>query len=741
MKKNNLSPVYFIILLFIYTNICFSQAKFIEKTWEDEAIYSDIENLSFTSLDLPHGMVWTKVEIIQENNSCTNGDIEIKVCNEILDSRGIVSNYDSCSFTVNDDYNRCDINIQGHISNKLDVSCIDGFDYKPAWMKLTVKVYYDTTETGYGKVWYDETAGISDLENLTFEGWRDIDEKTQEWKTITVSITDESCANGDIYINFNNHPIKHTGNISNGIVLQMDSINMSENVSVGGHISLENILCSPAKARVKVRITYGQRTENTAFMVWGDEIAGLSNFDNNLLLPDYIDDTTIEWNKAKIKVFSNCANGDIYLDTKKRMVIKAKDSCAEDVNWNFMHQGISDGEYTYYENNILGDEILNISGHISNDIACIRHIRDGAIGTVAVWAEYGPKKEKLKGNVLFAHGLTDVFNSFTDFAGYAEYRGYNVFGTSVDDCGYLQNRAEELSTYINYISDSLSIPDTSIVTIGHSMGGLDLRYIISKSGEAGNEEMLNAAKKIKSVYTIATPHKGQEVAELCTWFSNLQGYLSCNDFMNAFGGNIDLEDECNALTNLSITYMNIFNELYPYDNFIVNNILIPFKAYAFQNGDQGNDCVVPTDKQIWDGAPYDSKIWNGRHCITAQCNLPPNNSAVIELLQVKLLEEILSTKISAKIIVDVHLNKSKNNPVIIKYLNNGSIQINLEELNTIDENTTINLYDLSCKLILKTKITGQSYTINPRRLNLNTGIYFVQIQNQQYSETKKIIVL
>ncbi len=188
--------------------------------------------------------------------------------------------------------------------------------------------------------------------------------------------------------------------------------------------------------------------------------------------------------------------------------------------------------------------------------------------------------------ILFAHGMGDNKGCWNRFAGAAEQKGYVVLRTNVDGCGYIKDRATQLANYINkYFKNNFSyLKDYQInmKAVGHSMGGLDLRYIV---GEAyyKHAPFLQAARKFGKVYTIATPHQGHMFAH----------------------GDVGNCQNSHARHDLSDSHMAKFNSKYPYSKFKVDNTPMAFLAFTFQCWSCGgnNDCVVGTGNQSWHGAP------------------------------------------------------------------------------------------------------------------------------------------
>jgi triacylglycerol esterase/lipase EstA (alpha/beta hydrolase family) len=81
--------------------------------------------------------------------------------------------------------------------------------------------------------------------------------------------------------------------------------------------------------------------------------------------------------------------------------------------------------------------------------------------------------------------------------------GYQVFFTSVDPFQRIEVRAAQLATQINAILAQTRAPRVHL--IGHSQGGLDGRYLISRLG-FGN--------RVATLTTISTPHHGSRVADV-----------------------------------------------------------------------------------------------------------------------------------------------------------------------------------------------------------------------------------
>lgn len=226
----------------------------------------------------------------------------------------------------------------------------------------------------------------------------------------------------------------------------------------------------------------------------------------------------------------------------------------------------------------------------------------------------GCDDDETKPAVLFAHGYNDSQKAWSYFAEKAREKGWRVFRTSVSQDGSIKKRARMLNAYINKAASKCKIPDRSLRVIGHSMGGLDLRYLVSYY----DSETLSAAKKVEKVYTIATPHQGDSL-----------GYL-------ASGGS-------DAARDLRPSHMEEFNRRNPYSQFRVEGRQVPFLAMRFYCMIEPYcDGVVGVENQVYERdyysrAPYSREVYEGKHFPGAPCEI----SAAAELAQARLIEDIL----------------------------------------------------------------------------------------------------
>jgi len=188
-------------------------------------------------------------------------------------------------------------------------------------------------------------------------------------------------------------------------------------------------------------------------------------------------------------------------------------------------------------------------------------------------------------NILFAHGMSSEASHWAVYATVAKMAGWNVFCTDVAPEGSIETRATELAAFIN----TLELEPGSLVTVGHSMGGLDLRYIITEGHDQPASAFADAAAVIKEVYTIATPHKGHPA------------------------GGFPVSD---AIEDLGQNNMRAFNKARPYSKHVINGRQIPLTALRFscEAGDEnGHDGTVSVPSQDLSGAPHSVEIFPGEH--------------------------------------------------------------------------------------------------------------------------------
>jgi triacylglycerol lipase len=139
--------------------------------------------------------------------------------------------------------------------------------------------------------------------------------------------------------------------------------------------------------------------------------------------------------------------------------------------------------------------------------------------------------------VVFCHGmlafttlsmsLPEDFNYFVHLRGFLRDRGFRALFPKVTPTGGIVARAEQLREQITCWTDE------PVNIIAHSMGGLDARYLITHLG---------MADRVRSLTTIATPHRGSQLLE---WFvANFGQRVPLLLAMEALGLNVDGFQDC-----------------------------------------------------------------------------------------------------------------------------------------------------------------------------------------------------
>ncbi len=131
--------------------------------------------------------------------------------------------------------------------------------------------------------------------------------------------------------------------------------------------------------------------------------------------------------------------------------------------------------------------------------------------------------------------------------------GYEVYVTEVDPFQRISVRAGQLVGQINDILAETGAPRVHL--IGHSQGGLDARYLISRLG-FGN--------RVATLTTISTPHRGSRVADIALGILP-GGAVDALDFLInfLFGGGQDAAGQAYELSEQYAT--TIFNPTTPND--------------------------------------------------------------------------------------------------------------------------------------------------------------------------------
>jgi triacylglycerol lipase len=172
---------------------------------------------------------------------------------------------------------------------------------------------------------------------------------------------------------------------------------------------------------------------------------------------------------------------------------------------------------------------------------------------------------KTKYPIVLAHGaagfdeLFGVFEYFYGIPGALQDKGATVFVTEVSQLNSTEVRGEQLLAQVETIVAITGKPKVNL--IGHSHGGLDVRYVASVRPDL-----------VASVTSVATPHKGADLADyLAANFEDgsfSQGVL--NFFAELLGtvigivsGTTNPQDGIAALESLSSAGTATFNAAHP----------------------------------------------------------------------------------------------------------------------------------------------------------------------------------
>lgn len=189
---------------------------------------------------------------------------------------------------------------------------------------------------------------------------------------------------------------------------------------------------------------------------------------------------------------------------------------------------------------------------------------------------------------LFAHGLNGFPMEWQYFADRVKAQGFGVWRTQVKKEGHIHERGKQLAEFIKRAEQeacdkcAVKPKDRSVIVVGHSMGGLDIRYIVGQSQDGARGIYKNATDLFRSVYTIATPHLGDP--NTCA----------------APGG---IHDLCGHPQDRGKdSPMKRFNEMYPASDFSELDINFTALYYECKEKEEGEDGVVLLQSQKWLGA-------------------------------------------------------------------------------------------------------------------------------------------
>ncbi|RME88078.1 MAG: alpha/beta fold hydrolase, partial [Candidatus Hydrogenedentota bacterium] len=223
---------------------------------------------------------------------------------------------------------------------------------------------------------------------------------------------------------------------------------------------------------------------------------------------------------------------------------------------------------------------------------------------------------------------------------YLQRHGYEVYVTEVSPVAPLQNRTDQLAQQIDQILAKSSAKNgytiDKVNLIGHSMGGLDARLLVStnttgiNSGDPKDQVFgKNYGSKIATLTTIATPHKGSPIADMILNYIPGDAQKALGVILNLAMGaynptNISENDVLAAAYNLTEKFCTVFNQDHPEPT----NLGIVYRTYAGithdmlpikSNSDEVDFPIMPTyeimksmggNYVLNDGlVPYDSAVY------------------------------------------------------------------------------------------------------------------------------------
>lgn len=189
----------------------------------------------------------------------------------------------------------------------------------------------------------------------------------------------------------------------------------------------------------------------------------------------------------------------------------------------------------------------------------------GASAPAAAFCVFNCNYTKTKYPIVLEHGLGGfdelfgVYSYWFGIVGALEDGGARVFTTTVSQLNSTEARGEQLIDQIETITALTGKPKVNL--IGHSHGGLDIRYVAAVRPDL-----------VASVSSVATPHKGAALADylranvkdgsfteaVLAYFANSLGTV-----IGLLTGHSNPQDGIAALSSLTSSGLAAFNAQYP----------------------------------------------------------------------------------------------------------------------------------------------------------------------------------
>lgn len=240
-------------------------------------------------------------------------------------------------------------------------------------------------------------------------------------------------------------------------------------------------------------------------------------------------------------------------------------------------------------------------------------------------------------NIVLVHGILGFRQKFgvEYFRGVAEHfraQGFAVLAPELDPTRGIEFRGNQLGDQINNSFNSGLLDRTQKThIIGHSMGGLDSRYLLSPvSGK-------QLVAPVRSLTTISTPHQGSPIADLIDRPLDLLPFphlpfspagdpleLALNELGISLDGLRDLTTlSCHAFSakytnHPSVAYFSVAGSgrlgFHP-----TASALLLFHNYIFASTGKPNDGLVTLDSANW--GTFDPTTWPADHAEEVGYNL------------------------------------------------------------------------------------------------------------------------
>lgn len=178
---------------------------------------------------------------------------------------------------------------------------------------------------------------------------------------------------------------------------------------------------------------------------------------------------------------------------------------------------------------------------------------------------------ELKHPVLLCHGYGAIASlvkpsPLYDVAMLLKSHNVSTFAPAIAPYSKIEIRAQGWVKLINKLTQD--IPGSKVNIIAHSMGGLDMRYALSK---------LDVAHKVASLTTVSTPHRGTSLAELTLKAPNaIRDKMA--DFLDWMGGHVYPDAECDSEASAAQLTRSYITEVF---NPEINDVDdIPYYSYS-----------------------------------------------------------------------------------------------------------------------------------------------------------------